>query len=360
MYDLEEADLSIGSSQVVIRPNAHAGISEPGAEIARRRNLTGPPRRLKVPHRDLNRTRELVLVQYKTKGGIMISGTADAAIRSPLMKKHQGKVQLIFTSPPFPLNRKKKYGNLEGPEFRHWLAGLAPAFARLLKPNGSIVIEMGNAWEPGRPVMSTLALKTLLDFLDSGDLFLCEQFVCYNKARLPTPAQWVNVDRIRVKDAFTHIWWMSTTPRPKANNRKILKAYSASMEKLLSSKSYNPGRRPSEHHIGKTSFLTNNHGAIPSNVLSVTNTRSTDDYLEYCRAHNLPVHPARMPIEVPEFFINFLTEPRDLVLDPFAGSNTTGAAAERLRRRWVSIEPNDGYVEGSKGRFEAVQEPARN
>ena len=67
-----------------------------------------------------------------------------------------------------------------------------------------------------------------------------------------------------------------------------------------------------------------------------------------------------MPIEVPEFFINFLTEPRDLVLDPFAGSNTTGAAAERLRRRWVSIEPNDGYVEGSKGRFEAVQEPARN
>ncbi len=290
----------------------------------------------------------------------MIAGTADDAFHSPILKKYIGKVQLIFTSPPFPLNRKKKYGNLEGAEFRHWLAGLAPTLTRFLKPDGSIVIEMGNAWEPGLPTMSTLALETLLDFLESGNLFLCEQFVCYNKARLPTPAQWVNVNRIRVKDAFTHIWWMSTTPRPKSNNRNILRAYSASMEKLLSSKSYNPGERPSEHHIGKTSFLTNNHGAIPSNVLTVTNTRSSDVYLQYCREHGLPVHPARMPIEVPEFFINFLTDPRDLVVDPFAGSNTTGAAAEQLRRRWLSIEPREEYVEGSRGRFEAAQGPDRS
>src|SRR5436309_1460440 len=171
-------------------------------------------------------------IAYKTAKGIMLKGSAESILTSPIAQKFRGKVQLLFTSPPFPLNRKKKYGNLQGAEFRHWLAGLAPAFARLLKPDGSIVIEMGNAWEPGQPVMSTLALETLLDFLDSGEFLLCQQFVCYNKARLPTPAQWVNVNRIRVKDAFTHVWWMSVTARPKANNKNILKDYSPAMEKL--------------------------------------------------------------------------------------------------------------------------------
>jgi len=163
------------------------------------------------------------------------------------------------------------------------------------------------------------------------------------------------VKRVRVKDAFTHVWWMSPTAWPKANNRKVLRAYSPSMEKLLSSRQYNPGKRPSEHHIGKTSFLTNNRGAIPSNVLPVTNTKASDDYLRYCRARDLQPHPSRMPIELAEFFISFLTDRGDLVLDPFAGSNSTGAAAEHLGRRWVSIEPNEEYIEGSRGRFDELR-----
>lgn len=156
---------------------------------------------------------------YRTARGVMIQGTAEAALASPLLERYKGKVQLIFTSPPFPLNRKKQYGNQQGEAYVKWLSGFAPLFCEFLKPDGSIVVEMGNAWEPGKPAMSTLALRALLAFLDAGKLYLCQQFVCYNPARLPTPAQWVNVERIRVKDAFTHVWWMSTTDRPKANNR---------------------------------------------------------------------------------------------------------------------------------------------
>ncbi len=153
---------------------------------------------------------------------------------------------------------------------------------------------MGNAWEPGKPVMSTLALRALLAFLDAGQFFLCQQFICYNPARLPTPAQWVNVERIRVKDAFTHLWWMSKAERPEANNRLVLKEYSESMLRLLSSKKYNAGKRPSEHNIGKSSFLRNNAGAIPSNVLTFANTNANDEYLSYCREKGVRPHPARM------------------------------------------------------------------
>jgi site-specific DNA-methyltransferase (cytosine-N4-specific) len=288
---------------------------------------------------------------YRTAHGVMFQGNAEVVLASPLLERFRGKVQLIFTSPPFPLNRKKQYGNQQGEAYVKWLSGFAPLFREFLKPDGSIVLEMGNAWEPGKPAMSTLALRALLAFLDTGNLCLCQQFICYNPARLPTPAQWVNVERIRVKDAFTHVWWMSTTDRPKADNRGVLQDYSPSMLKLLASKKYNAGARPSEHHIGESSFFTDNKGAIPPNVLTYANTAASDDYLKYCRKHNLQLHPARMPAKLPEFFIKFLTEPRDLVMDPFGGSNTTGAAADRLKRRWLSIEPNPTYVEGSKGRF---------
>ena len=291
-------------------------------------------------------------VAFTTARGRSVIGKAEYVLQREKYKKYLGqKVDLIFTSPPFPLNRKKRYGNEQGEQYVAWLASFAPLFKTLLKPLGSVVLELGNAWEPGRPVMSTLALKALLTFLERGDFVLCQQFVWHNPARLPSPAQWVNVERIRVKDSYTHLWWMALTDRPHADNRRILKKYSDSMERLLSRQTYNTGKRPSEHHIGQTSFLRNNSGAIPSNLITLSNTQAHSDYLAYCRAHKLQPHPARMPPGLADFFIKFLTTPDMLVLDPFAGSNTTGAAAESLGRRWFSIEPTESYVEGSRGRF---------
>ena len=288
---------------------------------------------------------------YSTELGQMYEGLAEEVLLSPLLAKQMGKVQLIFTSPPFPLNRKKKYGNEQGDAYIKWLSSFAPLFRKLLKEDGSIVMELGNAWEPGKPVMSPLALKALLAFLEAGQFNLCQQFIFYNPARLPSPAQWVNIERIRVKDSFTHVWWMSPTERPKADNRRILKPYSKSMLKLLETKKYNSGKRPSEHNIGEKSFLHDNNGAIPSNVITLTNTNPNDEYLKYCRAHDLQPHPARMPMGLSEFFINFVTTPDDFVLDPFAGSNTTGAAAQVLKRQWISVEVDETYIASSIGRF---------
>ena len=290
-------------------------------------------------------------VCYSTELGTMLESKAEVALSSSLMKPFLGEVQLVFTSPPFPLNRKKAYGNLRGVAYVNWLSGFASKFREFLKPNGSIAMEMGNSWEPGKPVMSTLGLRSLLQFLELGELELCQQFICQNPARLPSPAQWVNVERIRVKDAFTHVWWMSPTARPKANNRNVLTPYSTSMQKLLDTKTYNAGKRPSEHSIGIKSFLKDNGGAIPPNVIKAANTRATDPYLTYCKANDISPHPARMPEDIAKFFIEFLTDPGDLVLDPFAGSNVTGAVAESLGRRWIGIETNPEYAQASESRF---------
>jgi site-specific DNA-methyltransferase (cytosine-N4-specific) len=294
-------------------------------------------------------------VGYRTELGVMYWGTIEALLASSRRKAYEGQIQLIFTSPPFPLNRKKRYGNKIGEEYLSWLTGLAAELRPLLTNDGSIVMEMGNAWEPGKPVMSTLALRALLAFLEGGKLNLCQQFVCHNPAKLPTPAQWVNINRIRVKDSFTHLWWMAPTEMPKASNKNVLKGYSASMLELLDAGTYNSGERPSGHKIGEKSFLTNNGGAIPSNVLTYSNTYSNDEYRQYCKDRQLDIHPARMPPGLAEFFIKMLTDEGDLVLDPFAGSNTTGAVAESLTRRWVATEPILDYVDGSQSRFGTIR-----
>jgi site-specific DNA-methyltransferase (cytosine-N4-specific) len=295
--------------------------------------------------------------------GRLYCGKSEEVLQTRRFLRHKGKVQLVFTSPPFPLNRKKKYGNLSGTAYAQWLAAFASILAGYLTPDGSIVIELGNAWENGRPTMSTLPLETLLAFKEAAKLYLCQEFICFNPARLPSPAQWVNVERCRVKDSFTRLWWLSPTDRPKADNRRVLQEYSDSMKKLLKSGRYNAGRRPSEHHIGEESFLTNNGGAIPSNVmtegfvadlLTIANTKTNDPYQVHCRRTGREPHPARMPLQVPEFFVKLLTDAGDLVLDPFAGSNTTGRSAENLRRRWISIEVDSAYAEGSRGRFQTL------
>jgi DNA modification methylase len=290
-------------------------------------------------------------IAYSTKLGKLFQGKAEDVIKSKRFKKYKGKIDLIFTSPPFALNRKKKYGNHVGEDYITWLSEFAPVFRTLLKPRGSVVIELGNAWESKRPIMSTVPLRALLKFLEAGQLVLCQQFIYHNPARLPSPAQWVTVKRIRVKDSFSHIWWMSASDRPKATNRRVLQPYSASMQRLLETQKYNSGKRPSGHNVGKRSFLRKHKGAIPPNVITVSNTQQDLEYHGYCSAGKLIPHPARMPVGVPEFFIKFLTRPNDLVLDPFSGSNTTGAVAEALGRKWLSIELDDVYIKGSYGRF---------
>ena len=280
-------------------------------------------------------------------------------------------VNLIFTSPPFPLNCKKKYDNKIGEEYRKWFTGLAETFSDILAPDGSIVIEMGNAWEPNRPVQTLLNMTSLLGFVqnEKAGLRLCQEFICYNPARLPSPAQWVTVNRIRATDAYTRLWWMAKSDNPKADNKRILRPYSKSMRTLLKRQRYNAGKRPSEHVISETSFLKDNKGSISHNVLeleqsdptrefrppysmlSISNTSSADYFTKKCREKNIVPHPARMPLELATFFIEFLTDEGDTVLDPFGGSNTTGFCAERLNRRWITIEQKQEYAEQAKLRF---------
>src|SRR5262245_55977842 len=265
-----------------------------------------------------------------------------------LREMPKNSVALVMTSPPFALRRRKAYGNVDASEYLDWFWPFAEQIYRILRQDGSFVLDLGGGWNRGSGTRSLYQYEILLRLCQ---LFhLAQDFYWYNPAKLPTPAEWVTIRRTRVKDAVNTIWWLSRSTSPRADNRKVLKPYSRSMRRLLRD-GYDQAMRPSQHAIGPH-FRRDNGGAIPPNLLEIPNTRSNDDYFRRCREAGLPIHPARFPRPLPEFFIRFLTEPGQLVLDPFAGSNVTGWVAEQLERLWVSIEINEDYVRGSQLRFE--------
>lgn len=258
-------------------------------------------------------------------------------------------VDLIMTSPPFGLVRKKNYGNADADEYLEWFRPFAEAFKRVLKETGSLVIDIGGAWIPGQPTRSLYHFKLLIMLCEEYGFHLAQEFYWWNPSKLPTPAEWVTVRRIRVKDAINCVWWLSPTPWPRASNKRVLQPYSASMRDLLKN-GYRAKKRPSGHDISDK-FSTDNGAAIPPNLIALAHTESNSYYLRYCREHNIDPHPARYPAELPEFFIRMLTDPGDFVLDPFAGSCVTGEVSERLERRWICGENREDYLLGALGRF---------
>ena len=284
-----------------------------------------------------------------------ISTTYGAAFQADSVKFMRDRipdqsVDLILTSPPFGLVRKKEYGNVDADSYVEWFRPFSEQFMRVLKPDGSLVIDIGGAWNKGTPTKSLYQYELLIDLCRKYKFHLAQEFYWWNPSKLPTPAEWTNIRRIRVKDAVNNIWWLSPTPWPKANNRRVLSPYSSSMDHLLKN-GYKAKLRPSGHDISEK-FNRNNGAAIPPNLLAVPNTESNSQYLRYCEEHELSPHPARYPSAIPEFFVQYLTEKGDVILDPFAGSCVTGEVAENLKRNWICIDLDPEYLKGAKGRFQ--------
>ncbi len=267
-------------------------------------------------------------------------------------------VDAIVTSPPFALVRKKDYGNVAADQYVDWFIPFAAEFHRVLKETGSLVIDIGGSWNPGEPTRSLYHYELLLMLCKEFGFRLAQEFYWWNPAKLPTPAEWVTVRRIRVKDAVDCVWWLSKSPWPKASNRRVLSPYSDSMKSLLKN-GYEPKLRPSGHDISDK-FSRDNGAAIPPNLIAIANTDSNGSYLKYCEENEFKPHPARFPSELPEFFVRMLTDEGDLVVDPFAGSCVVGEVCERLGRRWICGEIVGDYLKGALGRFVERSVPIDN
>ena len=271
-----------------------------------------------------------------------------------------GSINAVVTSPPYALHFKKEYGNAAKHNYVEWFLPFAAEIFRVLTEDGSFVLNIGGSYNQGVPTRSLYHYKLLIALVERIGFHLAQECFWFNPAKMPMPAEWVTVRRIRIKDAVEYVWWLSKTPWPKADNRAVLKPYSRDMERL-NRKGVRRTTRPSGHNIKPSFGNVESGGSIPPNVvedelptdfLKFGNNAANDSYTERCKEEGVKIHPARFPAALPEFFIKLLTEEGDLVLDPFAGSNTTGAVAEKLQRRWIAVENVEAYLGPSRFRFE--------
>lgn len=282
--------------------------------------------------------------------------------RDILRRLPPSSVNLVFTSPPYALHFKKEYGNVHKDDYVDWILSFAREIHRVLADDGSFVLNIGGSYNKGLPTRSTYHFKVLLALVEDVGFHLAQEFFWYNPAKMPMPAEWVTVRRIRVKDSVEYVWWFSKTPWPKANNRRVLKAYSPDMIRL-NQRGVRATVRPSGHNITSDFDKVAAGGAIPPNVfeaavasdfLKFGNNAANDVYTKRCKQAGVKIHPARFPATLPDFFLRFLTDEGDVVLEPFAGSNTTGRVAESLGRRWIAAEALEEYLRTSKFRFDSL------
>lgn len=313
-------------------------------ELARDGIVHIPKRNPPHPSKDASRPRVVI----ERPSGKLYHGDSAVLMAEELERE---SVDLIVTSPPFGLVKKKEYGNEDADDYVDWFEQFARGFKRVLKETGSLVIDIGGAWKKGEPTRSLYHYELLIRLCRGYGFHLAQEFYWWNPAKLPLPAEWVNIRRIRVRDSVNCVWWLSRTPYPRASNKRVLQPYSDSMEDLFARGSYNTETRSGGHTPGKQSFLAQHGGSIPHNLLAIANTESKGIYQQYCRDNEIGVHPARFPAALPAFFIRMLTDKGDMVLDPFAGSCVTGEVAEQMGRKWICCELEDNYISGARGRF---------
>jgi DNA modification methylase len=292
---------------------------------------------------------------FATQRGVFSTRLGQAILgdsRNVLETLPAESVDLIITSPPFALLREKEYGNHNQEKYVDWLCAFGPLVWRALKPTGSFVLDLGGAYKRGVPVRSLYNYRVLIRLVEVHGFHLAEEFFWHNPSKLPSPIEWVNKRKLRAKDSVNTIWWLSKTEWPKANVSRVLVPYSERMKTLLKNAEafYKPKERPSGHDIG-IGFGKDNGGAIPSNLLQIANSESNGAYLRLCKEMDVAPHPARFPKALPEFFIQFLTDPGDLVVDIFGGSCTTGEAAEQMNRQWITVDLNIDYIKAGAFRF---------
>ncbi len=296
---------------------------------------------------------------YRTPLGAAYLGDS----REMLRRLPDSSVNLVFTSPPYALHFKKEYGNVHKDDYVQWLLTFARDIFRVLADDGSFVLNIGGSYNKGVPTRSTYHFKVLLALVEEVGFHLAQEMFWYNPAKMPMPAEWVTVRRIRVKDAVEYVWWFSKTPWPKANNRRVLREYSADMIRL-NKRGVRATVRPSGHNITADFDKVDAGGSIPPNVfedelnneasdwIKAGNNAANDVYTKRCKEAGVKIHPARFPAALPDFYTKMLTDPGDIIVDPFGGSNTAGMVAEGLGRRWIIGEEVEEYLQASRFRFD--------
>ncbi|WP_425952958.1 DNA methyltransferase [Ralstonia pseudosolanacearum] len=294
---------------------------------------------------------EVKLIAFSTDLGLAIWGRCQDVFTSL-----DEPISLAVSSPPYLLRQPRAYGNPSEPEYVDFICIALEPIVRNLVPGGSIVLNLGqDAFVSKSPARSLYLERLILALHDRLGLSLMDRIPWVNYSKPPGPTWWSCVNRVQLTASYEPVIWMTNDPScVRSDNRRVLQAHSEKHLKLIGqggerrSAVYGDGA----YRIRPNDFGRHTEGRIPRNVIERGHAcADTLAYRQHARRLGLPLHGAMHPTAIADFFIRFLTEPDELVVDPFGGTVRTGLAAERLGRRWLVSEWILQYLRGSAELF---------
>jgi len=251
-----------------------------------------------------------------------------------------GCVDLIVTSPPYADQRKHTYGGIHPDKYVEWFLPIAAELKRVLKQEGSFVLNIKERVVDGE--RHTYVLELILALRKQGWLWT-EEYIWHK--RNSYPGKWPN----RFRDAWERCLHFTKDKHFAMYQDAVRVPMGDWSQTRLRNLSETDKRRDNSHvQSGFGKKIENWIGrelAYPDNVLHLATECSNQG------------HSATFPVELPGWFIKLFTQPGDVVLDPFLGSGTTAVAAKQLDRRCIGIEINSEYIQLAQERLDAIQLP---
>lgn len=245
-----------------------------------------------------------------------------------VLQHFQGSIDLIVTSPPYADARKKHYDSTHPDNFSNWLSTFHKTFWNCLKEDGSLVINIKDKIVDG--VRHRYAWRTIDALAQLG--WKCIDDYIWHKPN-PMPGYWPT----RLRDGWEYCFHLAKIKRPYVNQdavripigdwakTRLQKLGNGDLMRHNSENSSGFGRNLSRW-VGRDTVL-------PTNVLTFSPVTKNKG------------HPAAFPVDLPTFFIKLLSRPGGLIVDPFAGSGTSGVAALSLQRDCVLIDNSKEYCQ---------------
>jgi DNA modification methylase len=280
------------------------------------------------------------LIAFSTKLGAAIYGDS-----LDVFSSNTETISLCITSPPYPLRNQRSYGlepKNDG-EYIDFVCRVLEPIVKNLSNGASVVLNIGSdIFVNKSPARSLYPEKLVLALNENLGLSLMDRIPWVNRAKPVGPTYWACVERVQLAVSHEPIYWFTNNPhRVKSDNRRVLLPHNEAHKKLIANGGGNriTNYGDGAHQLRVNSFANNTPGRIPKNVIERGNQCSDSRAIHrFAKEMGFPAHPAMFPTDIPAFFIQFLTEVGELVVDPFGGTLKTGLAAERLNRRWLCCD----------------------
>ncbi|WP_348643470.1 site-specific DNA-methyltransferase [Rhizobium lusitanum] len=254
-----------------------------------------------------------------------------------------GSVQLLMTSPPYPVVNRE-YGRFTVEEWLRWMRHCMGIWKSLVASGGTIAVNLMDVFVQGTPMLSPYVERFTLSSIDDVGLHFAGRMMWYSPTKLGN-IEWTAKRKVHPRNKLEHVLLFSKAPRPSWDITRIEMPVKSSSGRKVKRDTI----RPSGMDICESAFVSGQ--GLPSNLIIAGGASGNDTYSRRARDVGIGRHPARFPEAIPRRIIQLATAPGDICYDPMAGSNTTGKVASELGRRFIASEPMLEYVRASSLRF---------